>query len=133
MPPLKRELEQPPAPTVSTLRKYGLTAQQWLAMCAAQNHRCPVCGEPFGNRKLAIDHEHAAGFKARKKRSRNGKLFRVRVMPPAERRRFVRGILHAWCNRFVRKWLTLERARRIVAYLEHFERRRSNHAGAEEE
>ncbi len=43
-------------------------------------------------------------------------------MEPAERRRYVRGILHSYCNRFVRTWLTLPWARAIVAYLERYNR-----------
>lgn len=108
-------------PTQSTLRKYGLTVANWLAICKRQRFTCPVCNEPFGDRKLAIDHEHVAGFKAHKTRSKKGRKFRVRLMTPDERRAHVRGVLHAWCNRFVRAWLTLNRARRIVAYLEEHE------------
>ena len=109
----------PPAPTAATLRKYGMTAADWEAICRRQDCVCPVCGEPFGDRKLAIDHEHAWGFKAHRKLA-SGKRVRV-VWHPDHRRAHVRGVLHAWCNRFVRKWLTLDRARRILAYLESHE------------
>lgn len=118
-------------PTKATLRKYGLDLADWREMCRRQFWTCPICCQPFSDRKLAIDHEHVKGFRARKrrkgKRKRNGVRadVRVRVMRPEERREFVRGILHAWCNRFVRKWLTLPRARSIVAYLEAFEARRN--------
>ncbi len=44
-------------------------------------------------------------------------------MAPADRRKHVRGVIHNYCNRFVRSWLTLPRARAIVAYLEAHERR----------
>jgi hypothetical protein len=74
---------------------------------------------------LAVDHEHVKGFKARKKRkAKAGHYIKVRVMPPSERRKYVRGVIHHYCNLYVRKWLTLDRARSIVAYLEAFERRR---------
>lgn len=111
-------------PTQSTLRRYGLTAANWLAICKRQRFTCPVCNELFGDRKLVIDHEHVAGFRAHKKRKGKKKVdgkridVRFRVITPEERSRHVRGILHSYCNRFVRKWLTLDRARRIVAYLE---------------
>ena len=117
-------------PTEATLRKYGLTADDWHEMARQQRGICPVCQEPFGDRKLAIDHEHVRGFRARKRRKGKKKRdgvrvdVRVRVMQPEERRRHVRGILHSWCNRFVRRWLTLCRARSIVAYLEAHEQRR---------
>ena len=121
--PLLIRKAQPP--TASTLARYGLTEQQWRAMCDAQRWTCPICREPFGERKLAIDHEHVKGFKARKKkRSKKGGTIKVRTMSPDERQQHVRGVLHAWCNRFVRAWLTLQRARFIVAYLEAHERKK---------
>lgn len=112
-------------PRAGTLAKYGLTAEDWLGLCVACNYTCVVCGKPFEDRPLVIDHEHVKGFKARKnKRAKKGHLIKVRVMGPAERRKYVRGVIHNYCNRFVRSWLTLPRARAIVAYLEAFERAR---------
>lgn len=111
-------------PRKATLTKYGLTEADWLRMCAACNYTCVVCGKPFGDRPLVVDHEHVKGFKARKRRKakRGGHVIRVRVMSPSERRKYVRGVIHNYCNRFVRRWLTLSRARAIVAYLEAYER-----------
>lgn len=122
------------APSLATLRKYGLDEPAWREICERQGWRCPICSEPFGDRLLAIDHEHVAGFKARKrrkgkKRGEDGKRIevRVRVMPPEERSRHVRGVLHSFCNRFVRRWLTIDRAQRILQYLEaHRERCRKS-------
>lgn len=112
----------PKPPSLGTLRKYGLTPDDWERMCDRQSDICPVCGEPFGNRPLAIDHEHVRGWRARKAPLK-GRQRKRRVMGPEERRKHVRGILHSYCNRFVRKWLTLSRARSIVRYLEaHAER-----------
>lgn len=111
----------PRPPTRDTLRRYGLTEQDWSAICDRQQCLCPVCSEPFGDRPLAIDHEHVRGFKARK--TRKGQ--RVRVMPQSERAAHVRGVLHSFCNRFVRRWLTLERAASILKYLQDHERRRA--------
>ena len=112
--------QQVKPPTRSTLRSYGLTAEAWMAICRRQGWRCPVCSEPLGARKLAVDHEHVKGFKAHKKR--RGR--RVRSMSQEERVGHVRGVLHAYCNRFVRSWLTIARAERILRYLEGHERRR---------
>lgn len=111
-------------PRPATLKKYGLTEVDWLALCAACGHTCVVCGQPFGDRPLVVDHEHVKGFKARKnkKAKKGGHVIKVRVMSPARRRAFVRGVIHNYCNRFVRSWLTLPRARAIVAYLEAYER-----------
>ncbi len=115
----------PKVPRAATLAKYGLTAADWRVLCVACNHTCVVCGKPFEDRPLVIDHEHVKGFKARKnKRAKAGHLIKVRVMPPAERRKYVRGVIHNYCNRFVRSWLTLPRAKAIVAYLQAFERTR---------
>ena len=112
-------------PRLATLRKYGLTEAEWLSMCEACNHTCVVCGKPFDDRPLVIDHEHVKGFKARKKKkAKAGHTIKVRKMGPAERRKYVRGVIHNYCNRFVRSWLTLDRAKAIVAYLEAFERTR---------
>lgn len=119
----------PPPPTAATLAKYGLTAADWNVMCRRQGCICPVCQQPFGDRKLAIDHAHVKGWRARKGKLRSGKRRAnrdARVMTPAERRPWVRGILHMWCNGLVRQWLTLPRARSIVAYLEAHEARRFN-------
>lgn len=117
----------PNPPMLATLRKYGLTPADWLAILQRQGFKCPVCMGPLdNNRKLAIDHAHVAGFRARR-RLKSGR--RVRVMKPADRPAHVRGILHAWCNRFVRSWLTPSRAKAIAAYLEAHELRQSADAG----
>lgn len=114
MPPPGR----PKPPTRNTLAKYGLTEADWLALCRRVKYTCVVCGKPFGDRPLVVDHEHVAGFKARKgKTAKKGHRIKVRVMCPAERKQYVRGVIHNYCNRFVRRWLTLERARAIAAYL----------------
>ncbi len=123
----------PTPPSTKTLVSYGLTAADWLGMCAACNYTCVVCGKPFEDRPLVIDHEHVKGFKATKKRKAKKKragaetrhTIRVRVMTPAERRQYVRGVIHNYGNRFVRSWLTLARAKAIVAYLEAFEKTRA--------
>lgn len=116
----------PKPPRLATLRKYGLTEADWLEMCKACDYTCVVCGKPFEDRPLVVDHEHIKGFKARKTRKakKGGHKIKVRVMPPAERKKYVRGVLHNYCNRFVRSWLTLSRAQAIVAYLERYERSR---------
>ncbi len=117
----------PPPPSLGTLRSYGLTAADWEAMCRRQRGVCPVCRQPFGDRRLVVDHEHVKGFRARKGKLRSGKVRAKRdqrVMTPEERRRHVRGVLHMWCNGYVRAWLTLERAESIVEYLRSHKSRR---------
>jgi len=113
-------------PHTSTLAKYGMTSADWVTLCAACNYTCVVCGKPFEGRPLVVDHEHVKGFKAnKKKKSKKGHVIKVRKMPPSTRRLYVRGVIHNYCNRFVRSWLTLPRAKAIVAYLEAFERTRA--------
>lgn len=120
---MPRPAKLPDPPSAGTLARYGLTAAEWLAICRRQRCVCPVCLKPFGDRKLVTDHEHVKGFKARRRRktkkARNGerKVIRVRVMSQEERKRHVRGVVHAWCNSYIRAWLTLERAESIVEYL----------------
>lgn len=111
----------PRPPTAQTLARYGLTADEWRAMCQRVRYTCVVCGKPFGDRPLVVDHEHVRGWRARKRKLKSGKARAAkdqRVMTPAERKLYVRGVLHSYCNRFVRSWLTLDRARAITAYLE---------------
>jgi hypothetical protein len=120
----------PSPPSAATLRGYGLTSADWYAMCRRQGCVCPVCRQPFGDRKLVVDHEHVKGWKKRKPKKMAGGKVRAksdptsRVMTPAERRPHVRGVLHAWCNGLVRVWLTLERAESIRDYLEAHRARR---------
>lgn len=118
---MPKPVRLPKPPSTGTLRTYGLTTIEWLDMARRQNCICPVCQQPFGDRKLVIDHEHVRGWKARKGKLKSGKRRATkdqRVMTPEQRRPYVRGILHAWCNGYVRAWLTLTRAKSIVAYLE---------------
>jgi len=117
---------KPKTPRPATLQKYGLTETDWLSMCEACGYTCVICGKPFDDRPLVVDHEHVKGFKARKKiKSKDRKkTIKVRVMPPEERKKHVRGVIHNFCNRFIRRWLTLDRAEAIVKYLRAFERRR---------
>ena len=97
-------------PTKGTLHRYRLTEALWFQMVRRQAGLCPICSLPLaGGRKLVVDHAHVRGFKR---------------MKPEERRKHVRGVLHSFCNRYVRGWLTLPRARAIVAYLEGHEARK---------
>lgn len=126
----------PAPPTLVTLRRYGMEVADWYAICDRQRDKrtgeftCPICTNPFGDRRLVIDHEHVKGFKARKVRQRDGRQFKVRVMAVEERRQHVRGIVHAWCNGWIRSWLTLERTESILNYLRAHESRRQSRKSA---
>jgi hypothetical protein len=91
-----------PLPHPKTLRKYGLTGSDYAAILLRQKMVCPVCGEPLLGRKLVVDHAHVRRFKR---------------MKAADKRKHVRGVLHSFCNRYVRGWLTRKRAAAILAYL----------------
>lgn len=104
-------------PSKATLRRYGLDEVSWRERLPPDG-LCPVCKRPLEQLRVVIDHEHVPKW---------------RKLPPAERKRHVRSTgLCNYCNfRLLRKGLTLERARRIVAYLEAHERA-SAQSGAHE-
>jgi hypothetical protein len=97
-------------PSAATLRKYGLTAEEWLALLAAQGWRCPICTRPAKGLRLNTDHDHVPTWSK---------------LPPAERKRYVRGVLCAYCNfRRVNSRMPAVEAARIANYLAAYEARR---------
>lgn len=109
---LEREAERRriKPPTLATLKRYGLTAVEWLELLAAQGWRCPICRKSGATVKWNTDHDHVPRWKS---------------MPPEERRRYVRGVLCAWCNyRRVNSRMTAAEAQRIADYLAAYEARR---------
>ena len=98
------------APGPATLKKYGITADEWLALLKAQGWRCPVCLKGGASTRWNTDHDHVPGWAAR---------------PPEERKTFVRGVLCVYCNfRRVKSRMPAAEARRIAEYLEAYETRR---------
>lgn len=118
-------------PSKGTLAKYGMTEVEWWALAKACRFTCVICGKPFADRRLAIDHEHVAGWRARKRKKMAGGKVRKkydpksRVMTPQERKRYVRGVVHNFCNTYVRFWMTLERVTAIRNYLQAYHDRES--------
>ena len=97
-------------PKPATLKKYGLSLEEWRAMADAQGHRCWVCQQEPTKGRLCIDHVHVKGWKK---------------MPPEQRKLYVRGLLCFRCNTtFVGRGVTVERSRRVTLYLEAYETRR---------
>lgn len=95
-------------PTPATLRRYGLSADDWVQLLKDQDWKCPIC------LKVKIvwntDHQHVPMWKLR---------------PPEERRAHVRGILCAHCNhRVVHSEISAETAQRIADYMKRYEERR---------
>lgn len=96
------------APSTTTLRKYGLSIQEWDALYLAQDGKCP-CGKLL-EKRICIDHYHCKGWKK---------------MKPDERKKWVRGLCHWQCNfYFLRRGMTESVALGIANYLHKFEARR---------
>lgn len=93
-------------PKLPTLKKYGLSVEDWKKLADDQKHACFVCLQEPTKGRLCIDHEHAKGWKK---------------MPPEQRKLFVRGLLCFRCNTtFVGRGVTIERAQGVVKYLERY-------------
>lgn len=93
--------------TTGTYRKYGMTEQDWLEMLQEQGWKCPVCLRRV--KRFVTDHEHVAGW---------GK------MTPANRKRYVRGLLCIYDNyRVVPSTMTAAESQRISIYLGAYEAR----------
>lgn len=97
-------------PSESTLKKYGLSAEEWRAMADAQNDACYVCLKTPTTGRLCIDHEHVKGWKS---------------LSPDKRKLFVRGLLCWVCNHYyLGRGITVDKARNVVSYLERYAVRR---------
>jgi hypothetical protein len=96
-------------PSATTLKKYGLSADEWMYLWEYQGSVCAICKQVPESGILHIDHYHARYWKSLK---------------PEVRKTYVRGILCAYDNqRVLVKGINLFKARNIVKYLEDFEER----------
>jgi hypothetical protein len=96
-------------PKPATLKRYGLTADEWLAILERQGGVCAICRKLPTTGRLCVEHQHAPKW---------------RHMPDDERKRYVRGLCCYVCNtQYLGRGLTVEKARNVVAYLEAFEAR----------
>lgn len=94
-------------PHKTTLRKYGLTEEEWNRIADSQNRVCFVCEKVPASGILHIDHEHVKGWKG---------------MPPAFKRRYVRGLLCWHCNSvWLRRGATVVKLQRAAQYLKRYE------------
>ncbi len=95
-------------PTKATLKKYGLSEEEYTALYESQGGICPICGRK--DVLLVIDHEHAPRWKK---------------MPADQRKLYVRGLLCSYCNqRRVGKGVTKQTAYNTYKYLQAYEKRR---------
>lgn len=101
---MEARLPKPP-----TLKKYGLTLDDWQALLADQGGVCAICEKLPPSGRLCIDHHHVRGWKD---------------MKPERRRGYIRGILCWTCNHYyVGRGITVRKSQNVVAYLEAFARR----------
>ena len=97
-------------PTPVTLKKYGLSLNEWKDILAAQGYRCPICKRVPSSGIFRTDHLHVQNYKR---------------MKPDKKKLWVRGLPCVHCNRFfLAKGITIEKAQAVVDYLQAFEKRR---------
>lgn len=100
-------------PIKATLQKYGLTEELWIEILQNQGGVCPICLKLPSKERFVVDHQHIRGYKEKS---------------PEEKRKFIRGILCWFCNRYyVTRGITIEKAENVVLYLEDYESRRFWH------
>ena len=97
-------------PAPATVRRYGLTLDEWRAILERQGGVCGVCKKVPPSATLCVDHEHVRGW---------GK------MSPENRKRHIRGLACFRCNVAMRRGTTVEWLVAATKYLEAYERRRA--------
>jgi len=101
-------------PTKATLKKYGLTEDEWIVLYNKNGGLCYICNVPFDGsdrgekpRLACVDHDHVKGFKA---------------MSSDEKKKHIRGMLCSQCNRLLaQKSNTTKKLYKAIEYLERFE------------
>lgn len=94
-------------PTLATLKKYGLSEEDWRAILREQDYVCPVCTNVPSTGRGVIDHEHVKGWKN---------------MPPEKRKRYVRGVVCWWCNHaYLGRSITATKAHNAYEFLARYE------------
>ena len=95
-------------PRPATLKKYGLSLNEWKNILAEQGYRCPICKNVL-YKTTNIDHFHAKGWVN---------------MPDERRKSYIRGVTCWYCNKnAIYKGVTIEKACNLVDYLVDFEKR----------
>lgn len=96
-------------PSAVTLKKYGLTADEWLLLLEVQGGVCAICLKAPPSGRLNIDHEHAKGWKK---------------MEPEQRKLWVRGLLCWTCNLYILgRGVSVFRLQNALNYLKSFAKR----------
>lgn len=95
-------------PHPQTLKKYGLTEQDYVDLWMKQGEICPICGR--SDALMVIDHEHTKGWKK---------------FPPEQRKLYVRGIICSYDNqRIVGRGATAQKLINGAHYLLQYQERR---------
>lgn len=98
-------------PSQPTLRKYGLTLDDWIAILDRQGQVCAICKKQPTTGRFCVDHEHVAGFKK---------------MSPEQKKIFVRGLTCWYCNHaYLGRSITIEKSKNVTTYLEEYEKRKN--------
>ena len=94
-------------PTKQTLKKYGLSLEEWQNILDRQNGICPICLKIPTTGRFVIDHKHIKGWKN---------------LPAEQRKSYVRGLI-CWVdnNRVLTKGITAEKLRRAANYLDEWD------------
>lgn len=96
-------------PTPITLKKYGLSLNDWKELLARQGYCCPICKRVL-EKKTNIDHFHAQGWKR---------------MKDEKKKLFIRGVTCWWCNKsHLAKGINIFKVDNLHTYLHDFEKRR---------
>lgn len=96
-------------PSPATLKKYGLSPEEWRSILERQGGVCAICKQVPRTGRMVIDHFHQRGWKK---------------LSPEKRKLAVRGVCCWWCNAtYLGRGINVERARNVVRYLEEFEQR----------
>ncbi len=95
-------------PQPATLRRYGLSLDEWREIMERQGWKCAICGNVPASRILHLDHQHVRGW-AKK--------------PPEERKMYLRGAICFPCNAILRVRVTVAWLRAAAKYLAAYERR----------
>lgn len=104
---------KPRVPTAGTLKRYGMTAVEWLGILDSQGGVCVICKRFPQSGRFVVDHQHVPKWKK---------------MPPEQRKKFVRGILCFLCNgKCVSKHMTLDKAVAVVAYFKAYNKKLKSH------
>ena len=97
-------------PSATTLKKYGLTADDWQALAEKQAGACFVCQKVPSSGRLCVDHEHVRAYKK---------------LPPEVRKLYVRGLLCFFCNlHYCGRAITVKKSLRVTEYLQAYAARR---------